>query len=243
MRYKDVLSKPIRAENLNLFFQNHGALRGVRFDLDWGECLTIMGPNGSGKTTLMRIVATLLTPTDGTVWINGKPTNKFRSLDRRIFGTMLHHTLLYPDLTIFENLNFYGLLYGIRNPSERVFEVANDLYLTELLDTKVRSLSRGTQTRVALARALIHEPPLLLLDEPDTGLDHSARDVLIRVLNRHQRQGGSTLLITHDIRVARAVGDRVLILSNGQVATIGTWDNLNPDAFQGMGFHPEDKHA
>ena len=243
MRHKDVLPKPIKTENLNLFFQNHGALRGVAFDLDWGECLTIMGPNGSGKTTLMRIIATLLTPTDGTVWINGKPTNKFRSPDRRIFGTILHQTLLYPDLTIFENLNFYGLLYGIRNASERACEVADDLYLTELLDTKVRSLSRGTQTRVALARALIHKPPILLLDEPDTGLDHNAREVLIQVLNRHQYHGGSTLLITHDIKVARAVGDRVLILSNGQVATIGTWDDLNPDAFQGMGFGPVNKHV
>ena len=242
MRENNAVTKAIEAEDLNLFFQDQPALRNVGFTLDWGECLTILGPNGSGKTTLMRAIATLLMPTAGTIWVKGKPTTRFRSSDKRIFGAIFHHTLLYPDLTTYENLKFYGLLYGMREVSNRAYEVADELNLAEVLNKKVRLLSRGTQTRIAFARALVHNPSILLLDEPDTGLDHHAKHMLVEQIDRHRSRGGSTFMITHDINLAREVGDKVLMLSRGKVAAFEHWNDLHPEMFQEIGFQVEDKN-
>ena len=159
----------IEAENLSKTFAWVPVLYGVSYRVAQGETVAIFGPNGAGKTTFLRLLATLLKPSSGTLQLFGyTPDNP---VVRRKLGFLGHESFLYPDLTPIENLTFYGKAYGLPDLRDRIAFVLQFVGLQDWGNTQVRTFSRGMEQRVALARALLHEPELLLFDEPYTGLD------------------------------------------------------------------------
>jgi heme ABC exporter ATP-binding subunit CcmA len=221
----------IQTRSLKKSFGLRPVLRGVDLEVAPGECLALMGPNGAGKTTLLRILATLSKPTAGVVQVAGLPLPAAAGAVRRRLGVVAHPTLLYGDLTARENLDFYGRLYGLPEPQPRIEAVLEQVGLTLRRHDLVRTFSRGMQQRLAIARALLHNPQVLMFDEPYTGLDPHAADMLDDVLRDARRSGRTMLLTTHDLTRALALADRVAILARGVIAFTARCRDLDPHSF------------
>ncbi|MEP7357852.1 MAG: heme ABC exporter ATP-binding protein CcmA, partial [Anaerolineales bacterium] len=206
-------------------------LRGVDLDVAAGECLALLGPNGAGKTTLMRILSTLSRPTTGQVRMAGLPLPAAASEVRRRLGVVAHHTLLYTDLTAQENLQLYARLYGLRQPAARIAAVLEQVGLARRARDLVRTLSRGMQQRLAIARALLPDPAVMLMDEPYTGLDPQAAAMLDALLQSMAADGRTVLLTTHDLPRALAVAHRVAILAGGTIVYTHPTQGLQPNTF------------
>jgi len=190
-----------------------------------------MGPNGSGKTTLVRILATLSKPTAGVVRVAGLPLPAAAGDVRRRLGVVAHQTLLYSDLTAEENLEFYAQLYGLRDAQPRIAARLEQLGLARRRHDLVRTFSRGMQQRLAIARALLHNPDVMMFDEPYTGLDPHAADMLDQVLRDARLAGRTAFLTTHDTVRALALADRVAILARGVIAFSARCRDLDLRAF------------
>lgn len=202
-------------------------LRGVSFEVPDGQVLAVMGPNGAGKTTLLRVLGTLLPPTGGQVLVGGRDVRRCGPDLRRQIGFLGHHTFLYAQLTAWENLWFWARAFGLARAEARIEEMLAAVGLELFAHEPVRHYSRGMQQRLALARALLHDPPLLLLDEPYTGLDPEGAALLDAVIRRW-REGGRTVVMTsHDPGRALAASDRVLVLQRGRVALLGLSGDLD----------------
>ena len=193
-------------------------LRGINLHVQSGEFVTLVGPNGAGKSTLMRIVATLLRPDQGEVEVGGWPLSSHAHKVRRHIGLVSHQSLLYQDLTAAENLTFFARLYGLDNGEERVQQALKVVGLRARQRDPVSSFSRGMTQRLTIARATLHEPEVLLLDEPYTGLDQDAVALLDRLLLREKERGRTILMITHDLTHSLTVSDCILFLHNGRIA-------------------------
>jgi len=175
-----VASEPgaVRVRDLWVRFGDVPALRGLTFEVGQAERLAILGPNGAGKTTLLRALAGLLRPGRGQLLVAGlDPSRQARTVRARL-GVLSHQTYLYGEFTAAENLRLYGRLYGLANPDERIGELLERVGLYGRRNDRVDTLSRGLQQRLAVARAILHRPAILLLDEPDTGLDLPAYQLL-----------------------------------------------------------------
>jgi heme exporter protein A len=192
------------------------ALADVSLRVDAGEFVMLVGPNGAGKTTLLRILATLTRPTSGEVRVDGVDLARDAASIRRQLGFLSHRTLLYEDLTAEQNLRFYARMYGLSEVSARVTQLLAQVGLTERRDDLVRTFSRGMQQRLAVARAILHRPRILLLDEPYTGLDPLAVETLEMLLETLVDAGTTILLTTHQ-RLDRIRGRRVLVLHRGRL--------------------------
>jgi heme exporter protein A len=205
----------VAAEGLG---RRYGALRAV-VDLDFeiraGESLAIFGPNGAGKTTLVRLLATLLRPTAGRLRIFGE--ERPRPALRRRIGLLSHGSFLYGELTARENLRFYAALYGIADAEARIAAMLEEVEVEAWQERPVKTFSRGMEQRVALARAFLHDPDLLLLDEPYSGLDPRAADHLQGILQRFHGRAKTIVLTTHDIGRGLEVCDRAAILRGGRM--------------------------
>ncbi len=208
-------------------FGSLAALRDVNLNVGPGERLAIVGPNGSGKSTLVKVVATLLRPSAGTVRLAGLDVQSQALEVRRLIGVVCHQTFLYSELTALENLEFYGRLYGLSYPTERARQQLRLVGLEAQADVPGRDLSRGMQQRLALARALLHEPPILLLDEPDTGLDQRWTAFLVDLLAEVAREGRTVLLTTHDLERTLDMADRLVVLNGGRVVFDAKRDELD----------------
>ncbi len=185
-----------------------------------GQVVSIMGVNGSGKSTLLRIAATLTTPTSGELSVNGADAVKYAANARRYIGAVMHSPMLYSDLTMRENLALFATLCQLDDPAERVEQVASRLALDDRMDERVRRLSHGYRKRVAIARAIIHGPSLLLLDEPETGLDNAALDALMDIVIEWKSNGRSVLIATHSTEFVSDVADAVYRMSGGRLRTV-----------------------
>lgn len=203
-------------------------LRGVDFEVEQGEFVVLLGPNGAGKTTFLRILASLVRPTMGEVWIAGYRIPQQAALVRRSVGVISHQPLLYGDLTAEENLIFYGRLYDLHTLNQRVDQVLSLVGLNVQRRDLVRRFSRGMQQRLAIARAILHDPELLLLDEPHTGLDQEAASMLDVVLKEVAAKGRTVVMTTHDLARAADLGTRVDILSRGLIVTSRERSQLDP---------------
>ena len=192
-------------------------LRGVNLHVPTGAFVTLVGPNGAGKSTLMRIVATLLKPTAGEVKIGGWLMPQFSDRVRRHIGLVSHQTLLYGDLTAAENLLFFAKLYRLDHSDDRVAQALKRVGLAARERDAVRTFSRGMMQRLTIARATLHEPDVLLLDEPYTGLDQDASALLDSLLKRESENGRTILMITHDLVHGLNLCDRVAILSRVKI--------------------------
>ena len=221
----------IETRSLKKSFGLRPVLRGVDLAVAPGECLALMGPNGAGKTTLLRILATLSKPTAGLVRVAGLPLPVAAGEVRRRLGVVAHHPLLYSDLTADENLEFYARLYGLRDYARRIAAVLEQVGLAARRHDLVRTFSRGMQQRLAIGRALLHDPQVMMFDEPYTGLDPQAADMLDQVLAEARRAGHTTLLTTHDLARALALADRVAILARGVIVFSALCRELDPRGF------------
>lgn len=193
-------------------------LRGVDLAVAPGELVALVGPNGAGKTTLLRILATLSRPTGGAARIAGYALPAQAHQARRQLGVVLHQTLLYDNLTAEENLRFYGRMYGVPDLPARAAQALERVGLAARRHDQVRTFSRGMQQRLALARALLHDPRVLLLDEPYTGLDPDGSAVLDGLLRGLAAQGCALLVSIHDLARALALSDRIAVLMRGKIA-------------------------
>jgi heme exporter protein A len=191
------------------------ALSQISFTCDGGEIVGLLGPNGAGKSTLLNILATLLAPSVGRVEYGGM-TAEDGAVVRAQIGMLGHDLFLYPELTARENLAFFGHLYGLRDVADRVTGALDRANLASRADDHVGGFSRGMRQRVALERALLHDPRLILLDEPFTGLDQSSTAALVERLKDRQRAGCLIVLATHDLDVVDGLLTRALFLINGR---------------------------
>lgn len=208
----------IEANRLEKSFGNAAVLRGLDMTIRDGEVVAIFGANGVGKSTLLRVMATLTRPDHGNISIYGRDISKQAEIARLSLGAVLHSPMLYGDLTVKENLTFFGNMFRVPGLTERVDEMAARMGLMRRLDQRIRELSHGFQKRAALARALIHRPRILLLDEAETGLDEPARLILDGVIAEHRAAGHAVVMTTHSIERGIAGSDRVFVLSGGRIA-------------------------
>lgn len=202
-------------------FGRTAALRGIDLDVRQGEKLALFGPNGSGKTTLLRVLAGLLPPSRGAVEIAGMVYRRRGREIRHRIGVLGHHPYLYDDLTGEENLLFYGRMYGVDRVAERAQSALALAGIERRARDKVRTYSRGMQQRLALARATLHDPDVLLLDEPDTGLDQEAFAGISSFLERDSGKSRTVVMATHDLRLGHTHCDRFAIMSEGHVVHEG----------------------
>jgi heme exporter protein A len=236
----------IEVKNLVKAFGSKYALRGVTLRVMPGESLVIFGPNGAGKTTLVRILSSLSRPTSGMVSIGGLDLLKHADGIRRYLGVVSHAPLLYDSLTAEENLRFFGGLYGIDKPEERIKAMLQRVGLYGRRGDLVRTFSRGMVQRMAIARALLHDPEVLLLDEPDTGLDPQAAEMLHGLLSELSRRPGASapatdgslerprtiVTVTHSIERGLAIADKVVILAGGRLAFEAPVAGMDAAAFR-----------
>lgn len=199
-------------------FGSRLVLRGIDLDIADGEFVTLMGANGAGKTTLLNIIATLSKMSAGQVMIGNVDLRQNAAAVRRYIGFVSHKTLLYDDLSGEQNLNFYAKMYDIVEREKRIETVLNQVGLWGRQKDPVRTYSRGMQQRLAIARAILHDPPLLLLDEPDTGLDQHASNMLGDLLKAVDAEKRTVLMTSHNLERSLSLGDRVLILAKGKIA-------------------------
>ena len=208
----------LAAAGLHKEFGAGPVLADLDLSLGWGELLVIFGANGSGKTTLLRILSGQTRPDAGNVRLAGFDLRRQGAAARRQVGVVAHRSLLYDDLTGRENLTFYGRLYALPDLPGRVAEVLERVGMTRRADRRVRSLSHGMQKRLAIARALLHHPPLLLLDEPESGLDAAAVASLASILREWTDAGRSVAMTTHNAALGLDWGSRAATLTGGRLA-------------------------
>ena len=193
-------------------------LRGVDFQVQPGEFVALLGPNGAGKTTFLRILASLSRPTLGEVNIAGYKLPHQAAQVRARLGVVSHLPLLYGDLSAEENLRFYARLYGLTDYQPRITEILEMVGLETRRRDLVRTFSRGMQQRLAIGRAILHDPDVMLFDEPYTGLDQDASSMLDDILKTVARQGRTVVMTSHDLYHAEKLATRFDILSRGVIA-------------------------
>jgi heme ABC exporter ATP-binding subunit CcmA len=203
-------------------------LRGVDLLLAQGERMALLGENGAGKTTLLRILAGLTKPGAGTVRIGGRDIEQEIQQIRLLVGFVGHQPYLYDELTALENLLFFGRMYAVKEVHGRAAELLQRVGLARRAGERTGALSRGQVQRLALARALLHSPQLLLLDEPDAGLDEEGNELLEALLQEHTERGGTTLFTTHNLERALMFSDRISMLSGGRVVYQQETSGLEP---------------
>ena len=228
----------LNAQNLVKSFGPRTALAGVDLSVGAGEFVTLLGPNGAGKTTLLRILATLTRPTSGTLRIAGLDPARDGDEVRRLVGFLSHRTLLYGDLTAEQNLRFYGRMYDQDGDSDRIQDLLTRVGLASRRNDLVRTYSRGMEQRLSVARAVLHQPRVLLLDEPYTGLDPNAAQVLTDLLSELAGEGCTVLLTTHNLERGLMAGRRVVVLARGRFVydePVEAYDSVEfPDLYRSL---------
>ena len=207
----------IVAEGVTKSFGYIQALRGIDLRIKKGEFVTVFGPNGAGKTTLIKLLATLTKPTSGKVSIANYDIKKEPDKVRALIGVISHDPYLYGNLSALENIGFFASLYGISQPKEKAIQVIKQVGLESRMHDLVRTFSRGMQQRLAVARAIVHEPKILLLDEPYTGLDQHGARIFGDLLNWLKTENRTIVMTTHNLPEGLEVSDRVAILDGGKI--------------------------
>ncbi len=222
----------ILVEKLTKSFGTQYALRGINLEIEQGRLLCIFGPNGAGKTTFLRILSTLSKASSGRILIDGKPLRDHAEALRQRIGVIGHATFLYDELTAYENLKFYARLYSIPSAEKRIREALQEVGLEARADDFVRTFSRGMQQRLSIARAMLHQPDILLLDEPFTGLDQHASNMLMSWLRDLKGENRTIVLVTHHLNHGLDLADDVAIFVRGRVAFFSAAAELDGTAFQ-----------
>ncbi len=222
----------IEARGVSKLFGERHALRGIDLKVSRGEHLVIFGPNAAGKTTLLKILSTLVKPSSGSVRLDGIDIRDKPAQIRRKISLVSHQTFLYDDLTIYENLKFYGKMYDVPNLEQRIQDVIAWVQLESRINDRVGTLSHGLQQRASIARAVLHNPSILLLDEPEVGLDPHVRSVISDVLGSINSDIRTVVMTTHNLERGLELGDRVIILDRGKIVYQATKDEIGTLDFQ-----------
>jgi len=217
----------IEACGLVRAFGARRAVDGVDFALYPGDCLALFGPNGAGKTTLLRLLAGLLRPTAGTARVAGEVLRGDAAARRRV-GIISHQSMLYDALTARENVEFSARLYGVLDPRRAADDALGRLRVLDRAETPVRVLSRGLQQRVSIARAIVHGPRAVLLDEPYTGLDEGGSAALTNALEELKAVGAALLLVTHNLSEGLALATHAAIMRRGRFVRVEARESLEP---------------
>jgi|ERR1019366_6391366 heme ABC exporter ATP-binding subunit CcmA len=222
----------VQITNLKKSFTLRPILRGISLEIYQGERIALLGANGTGKTTLLRTIAGLTQPGKGIITICGLDSTRDAQQIRRLVGFVAHQPYLYEELTAQENLRFFARMYAVEYGTERARELLQRVGLERHAQERVSTFSRGMVQRLAWARALLHAPRLLLLDEPDTGMDQQGHELINTLLDEHTRQGGCTLFTTHQLERALQVSDRIIILAAGCIVFQRSTATLNLETLQ-----------
>ncbi len=225
--------KAVPLLRLSKLTKKFGAIRAVwnvDLEISRGDCLAIFGPNGAGKTTLLKVIASLTQPTNGEISFKG------HNRRRDGVGYVSHLSLLYNELTGMENLLFYARLFQIKDAQLRAAEMLSKMGLKEARNQPAREYSRGMKQRLTLARALLHEPQLLLLDEPYTGLDQHGCRLFTEVLRGLKQEGRTILLVTHNLGEGLELCNRVMIQNRGEVVFQAPREHVDPSGFERLYF-------
>ena len=222
----------IQVTGLTKAFGRTSVLRDLELEVPWGQVLALLGPNGSGKTTLLKILATLSKADSGQVRIGGLDPAHHGPRLRRNIGVVTHDPLLYEDLTGRENLRFFARMFSLQRIDERIESVTALMGMTPRLDQRVGTMSHGMRKRFSIARALLHDPTILLMDEPESGLDQEALGMLDAVVSERANPRRTVLMTTHSLDRAIAVGQRMAILANGKVAYQESLEDAGTEAIR-----------
>jgi len=222
----------IRANNLRKTFGLLEAVAGISFELEQGSFLTIFGPNGAGKTTLIKILSGLTKPTHGTASVAGYDVLSNEPQLRRTIGVISHASCLYQDLSALENLIFYAKMYGLDHAKDRAVKALDEVGLKARMYDSIRFFSRGMQQRVSIARAVIHDPSVLFLDEPFTGLDPHGSIELKNFLHSLHTDKRTILMTTHDLNCGLEMGDKVAIQAKGRFVLFEDKANIPQQNFE-----------
>lgn len=219
----------LTASNLYKSFGSRRVLRGVNLEVDRGEIVALIGMNGAGKSTLLRILSTLTRPDGGRISLDGNPIHQDPIRVRRQIGVVMHAPMLYGSLTARENLRFFGRMFGIVDAEKRISQMLDEMNLSSRAEDLVRTYSRGMQQRLSIARALLHDPEILLMDEPLTGLDDDSIERLNQYLKRAAQLGKSILFATHDLERACELATRADTLHRGVIRDSLPIEGITPE--------------
>ncbi|HEY2853109.1 MAG TPA: ABC transporter ATP-binding protein [Gemmatimonadaceae bacterium] len=220
----------LEAERLTRVFARRRAVNDVTLQLEEAECLALFGPNGAGKTTLLRLFAGLLRPTSGSARVNGHLLRGDASTRSHV-GFISHQSMLYAALSVRENVELTANLYGMPNIRGAADEAMREMRVMDRANAPVRALSRGLQQRVSIARALVHRPRVLLLDEPYTGLDALGAAALTEILMRLRADGATLVLVTHNISEGLAVASHAAVMHGGRLLRLERREVLDSESY------------
>ncbi len=232
----------IKVTSLRKSYGPVDALRGINLNIKLGEFLTIFGPNGAGKTTLLKILSTIITPSSGEVVIDGLNVKKANHVIRKKIGVISHKTFLYENLTAIENLLFYARMYDVGRPKDRALKLIRQVGLKGRENHRVKTFSRGMEQRLSIARALIHNPNIIYLDEPYSGLDQHAALMLRNILKNLHTQDRTIVMTTHNITHGLEISDRIVIQVRGKIVLEDRTDNYTAESFESLYFQLIGKH-
>ncbi|HNZ83517.1 MAG TPA: ABC transporter ATP-binding protein, partial [Sedimentibacter sp.] len=218
----------LKVENLYKNFGNIRAVDGISFEVERGEVFGLLGPNGAGKSTTISIISTLLPPTKGEILFEGESIFKNSKNLRQKLGIVPQDVALYPTLTGYENLRFWGNLYGLKGADlkKRINEVAEIIGLNGRLKDKVDKYSGGMKRRLNIGAALLHEPELLIMDEPTVGIDPQSRSHILDTVLKLNAQGMTIIYTTHYMEEAEELCSRICIMDEGKIIASGTKQEL-----------------
>jgi len=224
----------IRVEGLSKSFGATPVLRCFDLTLERGKRLVVFGRNGSGKTTLLKLLSTRYRADSGNIWINGISTDLEPNMIRRSIGVVLHNPMLYQDMTCEENLRFFGSMFDLSDLYDRISDVLCKVNLVYQKDQKARNLSHGMQKRLGIARALLHDPEVLLLDEPESGLDKQMLDDVGPFLFKSTRGNRTIVMATHNSEIGLKWADEVAFLSKGTIVYRASRSDMDEGRFHDM---------
>jgi len=206
--------------NISKYFNNKAAINNLSLNIYRGDLITLIGPNGSGKTTLFKIISTILTPDSGTLKIKNLNTVKNSQLIRNKIGFTSHESFLYKDLTLKENLLFIGNLFRVENLEKRISSLSEKFQMKSYLHKPIQTLSKGLIKRATLIRTFLHDPEILLLDEPLSDLDMESQIVLIEFLKQQSSSNKTILISTHQIELSIDLKTQIAIINNGKLVNL-----------------------
>ena len=211
------LGTMLELKNMTKLLGDKLVLRNITLTLEKGEILAVIGPNGAGKSTFFKCTVGLLQPTSGEIFLEGKSVRKNSGEVKQRIGFLGHESFLYNTLSPLENLKFYGKLYKVKDLDRKANDLLKEVGLYLFRDMPIRSFSRGMMQRLAIARVLLPDPEILMLDEPHTGLDQEAVALLNKIIKSKRESGTSILIISHDFEQVHALADRVAVLRKGKI--------------------------
>jgi ABC-type multidrug transport system ATPase subunit len=223
------MSSTVSIKKLCKSFGDLRALDTIDLEIPRGASFALLGPNGAGKTTLVKIISTIMPPTSGEVTVDGYEIREAKERVREKIGLISHQTFLYEDLSAAENLIFFKDLYHLDEGEKRVEDVLNVVKLANRKFDAVKTFSRGMKQRLSIARALLHDPPILILDEPTSGLDIVGKKDFYEMVKRFKEEERTIIITTHDTNEVELIADSIGVIMNGKILFSGELDALGHD--------------